>query len=83
MWNAGEWGALGSARRRREDNIKLNSHSQEISKSAVLPTVIDVLQVRVLLDVEADSPAVQQHHEDGDVLWTRAKNELPLYEINS
>jgi hypothetical protein len=41
--------------------------------SRVLRTVIDVFQVSVLLDIDADPPAVQEYHQDRDVLRTRQR----------
>lgn len=32
------------------------------------PTIVDVLQVAVLFHVDADSPGIEQHHQDGDIL---------------
>jgi hypothetical protein len=35
---------------------------------SVLRTVIDVFQIGVFLDVDADPPAVEEYHQDGNVL---------------
>jgi hypothetical protein len=40
----------------------------EAKRSSVLRTIIDVFQVGVLLDIDADPPAVEQYHQDRDVL---------------
>lgn len=31
-------------------------------------TIVDVLQIAVLFYVDTDSPRVEQHHQDGDIL---------------
>jgi hypothetical protein len=46
-----------------------------MQEATAVHTIIDVLQIHVFLDIEADSPAVQQHHQDGDVLWNTTQNE--------
>ena len=35
---------------------------------SVLPTVVDVFQVCLLLDIDTNPPAVEENHQDGDVL---------------
>jgi hypothetical protein len=51
-----------------ETNFPLNLGIWEVKWSYVLRTVIDVFQVGVFLDIDADPPAVEEHHQDGDVL---------------
>jgi hypothetical protein len=46
---------------------------REAKWSSVLHTVIDVFQVGVFLDIDADPPAVQEYHQDRDVLRNEKK----------
>jgi hypothetical protein len=49
---------------------------REANCSSVLPTIIDVFQVGVFLDIDADPPAVEEHHQDGDVLRNEEEKTL-------
>jgi hypothetical protein len=53
---------------RDETNIPLSLRMSEAMWSSVLRTVIYVFQVGVLLDIDTDPPAVDQYHQDRDVL---------------
>jgi hypothetical protein len=65
-----------------QTNVSLNVGMLEAKQCSVLPTVVDVLQVGVLLDIDANPPAVEQNHQDGDVLRTE-KEENCVNEGNS
>jgi hypothetical protein len=41
--------------------------------NSVSLTIVDVLQVCVLLDIDTDPPAVEEHHQNGDVLQNQAE----------
>jgi hypothetical protein len=51
-----------------EKNIPPNLGIWEAKWSSVLPTVIDVFQVGVFLDIDADPPAIEENHQDRDIL---------------
>lgn len=58
-----------------ETNTPLIFEMLEAKLSSVLRTVIDVFQVGVFLDIDADPPAVEEHHQDGDVLRNEEEKE--------
>jgi hypothetical protein len=41
---------------------------REAKRSSALRTVVDVFQVSIFLDIDANPPAVEEDHQDGDVL---------------
>jgi hypothetical protein len=57
-----------------QTNISLNPLMLKEKQCSVLPTVVDVLQVCLLLDIDTDSPAVEENHQDGDVLRNKKQN---------
>jgi hypothetical protein len=48
--------------------ISLNVVMLKEKQCSVLPTVVDVFQVCLLLHIDTDPPAVEENHQDGDVL---------------
>jgi len=51
-----------------QTNIFLNRLMLKEKQCSVLPTVVDVFQVCLLLDIDTDPPTVEENHQDGDIL---------------